>query len=359
MITSTVGLRRFREAMLMLLVLLGPGLAQADVLDTYSLLVGRTVLMPASLPALPDSLVSDLPGNKTKAVAKIEEAFADKGIAVVQDGPHFVRLVPKRELHSLTNAPLRGVELALAKGPDPASKGQAAMPPGVINFSGADLNQVLSIYATLRQKTILRPAILPWATVRLKTQGRLTREEVLYALETVLALNGVALVDDGAKFVQVVPIGQRAQVKTNCPAPEPGAKQFDPNKVPAMGVTVRKSPRNEMERLDQEYERLRTAVYQFMHMREPQKNSSLRLLELYARLADKTAVASTNFDGVAVNFHVETPLTRSELLYAIETTLRLNGLGIVLVDDRKVRLSWAAQTPSPISLKPREPRRAD
>ena len=105
-------------------------------------------------------------------------------------------------------------------------------------------------------------------------------------------------------------------------------------------------PRNEMERLEQEFANLEKVFYDFMHLKQPNPQSPQRLLEFYARLADKTAVGSTNFDRVAVIFRVETPLTRSELLYAVESTLRLNRLAIVPVDERRIRLSWAAQTPS-------------
>ena len=94
----------------------------------------------------------------------------------------------------------------------------------MINFGGADLNQVLPLYAALSQRTVLRPATLPAPTINLLTRNRLTRPEVVYAIATVLALNGICLVDDGAKFVQAVPTVQRAMVKTEAPKPEPGAE---------------------------------------------------------------------------------------------------------------------------------------
>ena len=330
---------------LTLICLLAPLLAGADTLDVYGNLTGKTVLMPSALPDLPDSIVPDLPTDKTNAIATIEKALAEKGIEVVQDGPHFVRVFRKAVRDFLTNAPLRGAELASAKGHETASKDQEALPEGMIDFSGADVNQVLSIYALMRGRAILRPATLPAPVIRLKTVGRLTLEEALYAVETVLALNGISMVDDGAKFVQVVAMQERIYVKTNAPKPEPGAKLFDPNKVPAVGVSgpprlaVPPKPRTDVERLEQEFERLRKAFYDFLHLPDPAKRpAAQQLFELYARLADKTAVASTNFDRIPIYFHVETPLTRSELLYAIETTIALNNLAIIAVDDRRIRL---------------------
>ena len=94
----------------------------------------------------------------------------------------------------------------------------------MIDFNQADLNQVLSIYAALSQRTVLRPITLPAPTVSLRTQCALTKEEVLYAFATVLALNGICMVDDGAKFVQVVPMWQRDQVKKARPKAGAGGK---------------------------------------------------------------------------------------------------------------------------------------
>jgi hypothetical protein len=136
-------------------------------------------------------------------------------------------------------------------------------------------------------------------------------------------------------------MAQRAQAKTNAPQPEPGARLFDPKKVPTVSVSSPPGkPLTDIERLEQEFDRLRKVVYDFMHIPQPNKRSPQRLLELYARLADKTAVASTNFDRVSIVFQLETPLARSELLYAIETTLTLNNLAIIPVDDRRIRLGW-------------------
>jgi hypothetical protein len=219
-----------RKPGLTLLCLLVPLVASADLLDVYGDLTGKTLLMPSALARLPEPMIADLPADRTNAIPRIERALAEQGLEVVQDGPHFVRVFRKEARESLTNAPLRGAELARAKGAE-------TMPPGMIDFTAADWRQVLDIYAQMRGRTILRPATLPGPVIHLKTKGALSREEVLYAIETVLALNGISVVDDGAKFVQVLPMPQRAQ--TRAPKPEPGARLFDPNKVPSIGTGVR------------------------------------------------------------------------------------------------------------------------
>jgi hypothetical protein len=326
-----------------LLCFILPFLAGANTLDDYGQLTGKTVLMPSTLPRLPDSIIADLPADKTNAIAKIERALSEQGLEVVQDGPHFVRVLRKEARDSLTNAPLRGAELA----PPPGNEGLGL---GTINFTQADLNQVLAIYASLSQRTVLRPITLPVPTVSLKSQSTLSKDEVLYAISTVLALNGICTVDDGAKFVQVVPIWQRDQVKKAAPKAEPGAKLFDPKKVPSVGPPGSlmqppppPKPTNEVQRIEQEIERLQKAFYIFLHPPDPSKPAGRRLFELYARLADKTAVPSPKLDGIGIWFHVESPLSKGELLYAIETTFTLNNLAIIPVDEDKIRLGHISE----------------
>jgi hypothetical protein len=72
-----------------LLCFFAPFLAGAGTLDIYGSLTGKTVLMPSAMPALPDLAPSDLPPDKTNAIASIERALAEKGLEIVQDGPHF------------------------------------------------------------------------------------------------------------------------------------------------------------------------------------------------------------------------------------------------------------------------------
>src|ERR1035438_6204862 len=69
------------------------------------------------------------------------------------------------------------------------------------------MNQVLVIYAKLVNRTLLRAA-LPQSQIILKTQTPLTKTETIQALQAVLALNGVSLVNIGEKFVKVLPSDQ-------------------------------------------------------------------------------------------------------------------------------------------------------
>ena len=81
------------------------------------------------------------------------------------------------------------------------------IPAGNINFQGVDVSQVLDVYAQLVGRTMLR-AGLPPAQIILRTETPLTKTEAIQALQAVLALNGIALVNVGDKFVKVLPVDQ-------------------------------------------------------------------------------------------------------------------------------------------------------
>jgi hypothetical protein len=303
--------------------------ASADTLDVYGNLLGKTILAPSALPSLPDWTISDLPPDKTNAIAFLENEFSKKGISVVQDGPSFVRLLRSGEWQAgLSNAPLRGAQLR-------ASPTKEMIPAGAVNFPGTDLTQVLNVYAELKNRTILRPRFLPSPSVRFKNQCPLTREELVYALETVLALNGISTVDDGQAFVQIVPTQLLSQVNTNAPKAEPGTRLFDPKKVPSMGYSATPQPQTELER---DLERWQKAFSDFLRLNSTRNSSMQRLLELYANLTDKKAESSKDYETQPVWFHVTTPLSKSELLYAIEATFALNNLAITPVGKNAIRL---------------------
>ncbi len=84
-------------------------------------------------------------------------------------------------------------------------------PPGMINFRAVDLNDVLTLYSELVNRTILRPTTLPAVLITLKNQTLLTKHEAIQALDAVLALNGISIVPMGEKFVKVVPSAQANQ----------------------------------------------------------------------------------------------------------------------------------------------------
>ncbi|HEV2454514.1 MAG TPA: secretin N-terminal domain-containing protein [Verrucomicrobiae bacterium] len=105
------------------------------------------------------------------------------------------------------------------------------IPPGLIDFQGVDVSQVLEVYAQLVGKTLLR-AGLPSAQIVLKTETPLTKAQAIQALQAVLALNNIAVIEvPGQPFIKVVPTEQAGQV----------GEQFNdqnPNQLPELGSYV-------------------------------------------------------------------------------------------------------------------------
>jgi general secretion pathway protein D len=85
---------------------------------------------------------------------------------------------------------------------------------GPIKLADADIDTVLGALEIYTGRTILRPQALPTANYTLKLNKQVPKSEVVTALETLLALNGVGISPLGDKFLKVVALNQ---VKTEAP----------------------------------------------------------------------------------------------------------------------------------------------
>ncbi len=92
--------------------------------------------------------------------------------------------------------------------PDP----NVMMPAGSINWTAATLEQVLTIYSEFVGRNLLRPATLPKAEIVLKQTTPLTKLEVVRMIEAALALNMVAVINVGEKFVTVMPSAEAYKI---------------------------------------------------------------------------------------------------------------------------------------------------
>lgn len=104
----------------------------------------------------------------------------------------------------------------------PASAAAPAVVPGAVaavplpGLNGSDqigpvilrdetVAQVLDLMQRWTGKSILRPQALPASVYTLSLPASITRDEALLALETLLNLNGIAVIQQGDKFLKVVP----------------------------------------------------------------------------------------------------------------------------------------------------------
>lgn len=91
----------------------------------------------------------------------------------------------------------------------------AATPPAEklyeLKFSAAPLDQVLRFYSDLTERTLLESPANSKATITLRSQSKLNRDETLMALKSILAMNGIGMVNLGDKFVKIVPVANLQQ----------------------------------------------------------------------------------------------------------------------------------------------------
>ena len=304
-----------------------PGFTQ-EALTRYSELTGRTLLQASALPQLTAPLTHQLPADTNAAAAFLEAELAKQDIALVPDGAKFVRVLPAGWRTTPLAAALEAIKVPSAEARQSATNH--------LSCPAIDLNTYLDFFSEFHQRTILRPAALPACVIHFSTRQPLTHDEVVHAFRTVLLLNGIASADDGDKFVQVVPAGDASQLKLRAPAPEPGAPVLQPAKLPALP-----NPAPHRETLPDRMNRL---YIQWIGKQPPwTPRPTDRLVELYAGLLGKKVKASPQFAPTIV-LAIQTPLTKAEMLYAIETTLALNNLAIVPVGDDSVRLGHISET---------------
>lgn len=175
------------------------------VLRFYSLLSGRTLLRWPRLPNVAVNL-SCSATNQAELTLRLEQALRDQQIASIPDGKKFLMVVPASE--AATVRP-RSADFK----PGAAVGGSTeSLPAGVITFIGADLNQVAPIYASLMGRrlednnSVGRVA----APFNLQTQTSLTKDECLYALDTLLGWQRYKIIpvgDDLARLVSILKPG--------------------------------------------------------------------------------------------------------------------------------------------------------
>ena len=97
-------------------------------------------------------------------------------------------------------APVAGVVAAI---PLPGLSGSDQVGPVILRDE--TIAQVLDLMQRWTGKSILRPQALPASVYTLSLPASITRDEALLAIETLLNLNGIAVIQQGDKFLKVVP----------------------------------------------------------------------------------------------------------------------------------------------------------
>jgi len=113
------------------------------------------------------------------------------------------RFTPGRHITNSIIAPLTAAEAGDIVTITPTNPvPEETLKAGMIDFRKMDLDAVLMFYADLVNRTVLRPSGLAAQPITLKTQTDLTKREAVEALDTVLGMNGIVMINVGEKFVK-------------------------------------------------------------------------------------------------------------------------------------------------------------
>lgn len=178
--------------------------------------------------------------------------------------------------------------------------------PASLRFQQASLRQVLEIYGELTERTILQhpqsgPARLSFAVQAAGPAQAMT------AFRERLEQVGLALIPDGTKFLQVLPVALTNSVRAR------SDRLVTPSRaLPVSALSGTEIPKGEL-RLVEAHVAL--------------------ILDLYGGIVGRTARNRDSVSGAPFNLDSNLALSYPEVLYALDTLLGWNGLRIVLHDD--------------------------
>jgi hypothetical protein len=277
-----------------------------SVLDLYQEFAGRTVLRSPLL-ASSRLTVKTGPVPVDQAVKVLDQSLADSGVIIAPHGAKFVIAVPARDAPMLD---------ALPAPPETIAASGNIIRPGMIKFTEADLWPVLAIYQDLTARTILHPTPLPAFRITVTSQTELTRAEAIHTLDVLFALGGLSTLREGDKFVFAVPardVPRLSAISTLHPperpqaAPSAGRADAAEHVMPADNLKFQEAPVS-------------------------------AALQVYADLAGRKALPlDTDFPNVKLSLRAQTPLTRSEALYALQAVATLNHVHFAFIGDKDVK----------------------
>jgi len=163
-----------------------------SVLYLYQQFRQRTLLMHPKL-SNPLFTFRSSATNEAGAIGDLEKAFAEREITLVPDGEKFIMIAPNFVASALQPRSTR----AKPNDSNGDQHHEEMLPPGTIDFRGADSYQVLELYGMLVGHNLDRKSRLPphdFSDYFFKSQTPFSKTESIYALETMLSLHGLNVI---------------------------------------------------------------------------------------------------------------------------------------------------------------------
>jgi hypothetical protein len=180
--------------------------AQLDlVLGLYARCKGRTLLRSPRLPSAALTTAVSV-ADEAQAALALEKGLAEHGIVAIPDGEKFVMVVPQTEAATVKPGSSE-IKVSTAEGSQ-----AEPIPVGMIDFRGTEINQVAQIYADLLGRKLDQTERLaqPTTPVNFRNEKPLTRQEVVYALETLFKWQGLKVVPVSQDLARLVPASEAA-----------------------------------------------------------------------------------------------------------------------------------------------------
>jgi len=279
--------------------------SRRQALEIYQRLVGRTLLFSGAITqGARLSLRMDPPAAAVELANGLENAL--DGLVFHPDGEKFTVIGREGDFEKLTpelHQFARNLKLSNPVPPGAqTSHSEDTVPAGMLNFQNTDFFQVLQIFQELVNRTLLRPARLSGSGVYLKTQTPLTRQDAVYALCAVLALDGLSFVDLGDKFLFVYPTADKVKRKALF------ARAFPSHTAAPGSQTIPPGTGNSWLDLP-------------------------GVAKIYSELAGERVAYDEHVSRRNFAFRAQTPLTSAEALHALDLLLGWEGLEVVKSKD--------------------------
>jgi len=164
-----------------------------QTLQLYAELANKTLLHSAQLPMVLLKLKTQTTMSKSAAIYALRASLALQGIVVVPVGEKFDAVLPSNEVATF-----------IPPGPKPVAGETVIALSDIPQFRrGATAQQLVDYYAGLAERTAAAAPGLSESRILFKAQTPLTKSELRLALETVLMLNGLAIVEGDDKTIRL------------------------------------------------------------------------------------------------------------------------------------------------------------
>jgi hypothetical protein len=261
-----------------------------------------------AIPDLKWALFQEKPGSSVPNYYALQEEQSWQGVEAVQINAETGKV--KINLEGAER------ELSLYDTQDTnAPEGPTSAAP-TIQLRNVGFDQMVELYARLVKRTVLRPSLAPMSFT---LNGSPTNvADLASVIANALAGKGMTNIPDGDKFVFVVPFAQAPGIVTH-----PAKFKSAPVTAKDLAPTGKAAP-----------DEIVTAG----EICFPSVDIG-QVAEIYAQLIGRGLQPLTTSPGIRVSLITQTPLTKEEAAYALETVFRLNGFKVVPTSGGLIQLA--------------------